>query len=55
LPYEEARMTFEREYLLGALEQHGGNISQAAAAMKIHRQTLQYKLKQLGIRKTWSE
>ena len=55
LSYEEARVAFEREYLLGALERHGGNISQAAAAMKIHRQTLQYKLKQLGIRKTWSE
>ncbi len=55
LPYEEARMAFEREYLLAVLERHGGNISQAAAAMKIHRQTLQYKLKQLGIRRTWSE
>lgn len=55
LPYEEARMAFERDYMLGILEQHGGNISQAAAFMKIHRQTLQYKLKQLGIRKAWSD
>ncbi len=55
LSYEEARTSFERDYLLGVLEQHNGNISQAASAMKIHRQTLQYKLKQLGIRKTWSE
>jgi DNA-binding NtrC family response regulator len=55
LPYEEARMAFERDYMLGILEQHGGNISQAAAHMKIHRQTLQYKLKQLGIRKAWSD
>ncbi len=55
LPYEEARMVFEREYLLAVLERHGGNISQAAAEMQIHRQTLQYKLKQLGIRRSWSE
>ncbi len=55
LPYEEARMAFERDYMLGILERHEGNISQAAAAMKIHRQTLQYKLKQLGIRRAWSD
>jgi len=55
LPYEEARDAFEREYLVEVLERHHGNISQAAAAIKIHRQTLQYKLKQLGLRKIWSE
>ena len=55
LPYEEARASFEKGYLLQVLEQSGGNISQAAARMGIHRQTLQYKLKQLGIRKSWAE
>ncbi len=55
LPYEEARMAFERDYMLEVLQRHGGNISQAAAEMGIHRQTLQYKLKQLGIRRAWSE
>jgi DNA-binding NtrC family response regulator len=55
LPYEEARASFEKNYLLRVLEQNGGNISQAAARMGIHRQTLQYKLKQLGIRKSWAE
>jgi DNA-binding NtrC family response regulator len=55
LPYEEARAEFEKNYLLQALDRHGGNISQAASAIRIHRQTLQYKLKQLGIRKSWSE
>ncbi len=55
LPYEEARADFERKYLLGVLDRHAGNISQAAASIGIHRQTLQYKLKQLGIRKSWSE
>jgi len=55
LPYEEARAAFEREYLAAVLDRHAGNISQAAAAIGLHRQTLQYKLKQLGIRKTWSD
>ncbi|NWG13079.1 MAG: sigma-54-dependent Fis family transcriptional regulator [Acidobacteria bacterium] len=55
LPYEQARDAFEREYLLEVLERHGGNISQAAAAIKIHRQTLQYKLKQLGLRRSWAD
>jgi len=55
LPYEEARAAFERLYLLEVLERHEGNISHAAAAVGIHRQTLQYKLKQLGIRKSWSD
>jgi len=55
LSYEEARAAFEREYLVDVLDRHAGNISQAAAAIGLHRQTLQYKLKQLGIRKTWSD
>ncbi len=55
LPYEQARDAFEREYLLEVLDRHGGNISQAAAAIKIHRQTLQYKLKQLGLRRSWTD
>ena len=55
LPYEEARASFEKGYLMQVLEQSGGNISQAATRMGIHRQTLQYKLKQLGIRKSWAE
>jgi len=55
LPYEQAREAFERDYLLEVLERNGGNISQAASSIKIHRQTLQYKLKQLGLRKTWAD
>jgi DNA-binding NtrC family response regulator len=55
MKYEDARAAFEREYLTSILEDHGGNLSRAAEAMGIHRQTLQYKLKQLGIRRKWSE
>jgi DNA-binding NtrC family response regulator len=55
LTYDDARAAFERNYLLQVIEGHGGNISQAASAIGRHRQTLQYKLKQLGIRRAWSE
>jgi DNA-binding NtrC family response regulator len=55
LSYDEARAAFEKNYLLQVLERHGGNISQAASAIRLHRQTLQYKLKQLGIRRAWTE
>jgi DNA-binding NtrC family response regulator len=41
---------FERTYLTLALERHGGNISQAAEAIGMARQSLQQKLKELGIR-----
>ncbi len=55
LTYDDARAAFERNYLLQVIERHGGNISQAASAIGLHRQTLQYKLKQLGIRRAWSD
>ncbi|MBI4482644.1 MAG: sigma-54-dependent Fis family transcriptional regulator [Acidobacteria bacterium] len=53
--YEEARDWFDKQYLTVKLEQFGGNISKTAEAIGVHRQTLQYKLKQLGIKKKWVE
>ncbi|MBI1746935.1 MAG: sigma-54-dependent Fis family transcriptional regulator [Acidobacteria bacterium] len=53
--YDDAKSAFEREYLTAILEDHAGNLSRAAEAMGIHRQTLQYKLKQLGIKRKWTE
>jgi len=41
---------FERSYLVEALKRHGGNISQTADAIGMVRQSLQQKLKELGIR-----
>jgi two-component system response regulator AtoC len=60
LPFSEAkrRMTndFERRYLLSALRQHGGNISRTAAAIGMVRQSLQQKIRELGLRSAdWSE
>jgi DNA-binding NtrC family response regulator len=40
---------FERAVLIEALREHGGNISQAARKLGLHRQNLQQKLHELGI------
>jgi DNA-binding NtrC family response regulator len=53
LRYLEARARFDHEYFSAFLESCGGNLSRAAEAMGLHRQTLQYRLKQLGIRRKW--
>jgi Nif-specific regulatory protein len=39
----------EKEYILGVLEEVGGNRTKAAQKLGISRRTLQYKLKQYGI------
>ena len=41
---------FERSYLEAALERHGGNISETARELGLHRQSLQRTLKRVGIR-----
>jgi len=52
LPFAEARDravdAFERAYLQAALERHG-TVSAAARALGLHRQSLQKKLRQLGL------
>jgi DNA-binding NtrC family response regulator len=53
LPFAEAREraldAFDRVYLQAALERHGGNVSATARALDMHRQSLQKKLRQLGL------
>jgi DNA-binding NtrC family response regulator len=41
---------FERAYLLAALRAHDGNISRAAEAIGMARQSLQQKIRELGLR-----
>ena len=41
---------FEREYLRAALAQHGGNVSRTAEAIGMVRQSLQAKIRELGLR-----
>jgi DNA-binding NtrC family response regulator len=45
----EARRLFEIEYLTRRLREHGGNVTRTAAAIGIERQSLQEKIRQLGI------
>ena len=53
LPFAEARDravdAWERRFLAAALERHGGNVSATARAVDLHRQSLQKKLRQLGL------
>jgi len=54
LPFAEAKTqvidAFERAMLTTALERTQGNISEAARQLGMHRQSLQQKLEQLGLR-----
>lgn len=47
--YREARRLFETEYLTRKLREHGGNVTRTAAAIGLERQSLQEKIRQLGI------
>jgi DNA-binding NtrC family response regulator len=47
--YREAKREFEIAYIKAKLREHGGNITRTAAAIGLHRQSLQEKLRELGI------
>ncbi len=53
LAYAEAREraleAFDRAFLAAALERHGGNVAAAARDLGLHRQSLQRKLRELGM------
>ena len=51
LDFRSAKREFERQYIEYCLEQAGGNVTRAAAALGMHRQSLQHKLKELGLSK----
>jgi DNA-binding NtrC family response regulator len=59
LPFSEAKRraveSFERAFLLGALRSNDGNISRAAESIGMVRQSLQQKIRELGLRsEDWS-
>ena len=59
IPFGDAKRQavegFERDYLLRALRSHGGNVSQTAQAIGMARQSLQQKIRELGLRsEDWS-
>ena len=45
----DARMNFEREYILKKLKEHGGNISKTAESIGLERSTLYRKMRAYGI------
>src|SRR6266852_2700531 len=47
--FREAKRKFEIAYLSRKLEEHRWNVSRTAAAVGLHRQSLQEKLRELGI------
>lgn len=49
--WPEAQGQFEKLFLLRVLRETGGNLSNAAQLMKLHRNTLSKKLRQHGINK----
>jgi DNA-binding NtrC family response regulator len=48
-PLKEAKHRFEKEVIISALVAAGGNVSEAARRLNIHRQNLQQKIKLLDI------
>lgn len=51
-PLHDARVEFERAFVVAALRQHAGNISHTAQAIGMERCAFHRKLRQLGIRVT---
>src|SRR5512137_1974486 len=49
MPLKDAKHQFERSIIMAALVESGGNISEAARLLHIHRQNLQQKIRLLGI------
>lgn len=49
LPYKEAKRKFEVDYIAARLRENNGNVSRTAAQIGLHRQSLQQKLRELGI------
>ncbi|HTS11478.1 MAG TPA: sigma-54 dependent transcriptional regulator [Candidatus Limnocylindrales bacterium] len=49
--FREAKRQFEIAYLKRKLEEHHWNVSQTAAEVGLHRQSLQEKLRELGIQR----
>ena len=47
--FREDRREFERRYITRCLEETGGNVTRAAAILGMHRQSLQHKLRELGL------
>ncbi|MDT7780384.1 MAG: hypothetical protein QOC99_2896 [Acidobacteriota bacterium] len=47
--FREDRREFERRYIARCLEETSGNVTRAAGILGMHRQSLQHKLRELGL------
>lgn len=47
--FRDDRREFERRYIARCLEEAGGNVTRAASVLGMHRQSLQHKLRELGL------
>jgi DNA-binding NtrC family response regulator len=47
--FRDDRKEFERRYIARCLEESGGNVTKAASVLGMHRQSLQHKLRELGL------
>lgn len=47
--FRNDRREFERRYIARCLEESNGNVTRAAAILGMHRQSLQHKLRELGL------
>jgi len=47
--FRDDRREFERRYISRCLEESGGNVTRAASILGMHRQSLQHKLRELGL------
>jgi DNA-binding NtrC family response regulator len=54
MDFKEARKEFERIYIERRLMETGGNVTRAAELLDMHRQSLQHKLRELGIKKRYT-
>jgi len=51
LGLRDAKLEFERKYIEMRLDETAGNITQAASLLGMHRQSLQHKIRELGLTK----
>lgn len=47
--FRDDRREFERRYISRCLDEAGGNVTRAAVTLGMHRQSLQHKLRELGL------
>jgi DNA-binding NtrC family response regulator len=53
IPFPDARREFEKRFIVRVLQLHRGNLSQAAKALHIHRNTLGKKIEEFKLTGPW--